>query len=57
MVDFIYKTIKRAAKKGLASGQEKYRTYFIKTNEFLPLKEEVDSKLIADNLGDCIVHS
>lgn len=55
MREFITEMIKEAAKDSLASGQAKYRAYFIKTKLYAKYKDDVDAILTVDGCADCIV--
>lgn len=55
MVGFISRMIENAAKKSIEQGRAKYRAYFIKTDNYLEWKEEVDTILVTDGYEDVIV--
>lgn len=64
MATFIANRIIAAANTSLAAGQDKYRTYFIKTTLYLAYKADVDTILqttyttqYPDGYGACIVTS
>lgn len=57
MATFITRMIEQSAKISIAKGREKYETYFVKLKKkiYQSYRAEVDSALMDDGYGDCIV--
>lgn len=55
MAEFIANRIITAREASLASGQSKYRSYFIKLKIYARYKTAVDAILVAEGADDCIV--
>lgn len=55
MAEFIANRIITAREDSLASGQAKYRSYFVKLKIYARYKTAVDAILVAEGADDCIV--